>query len=269
MVDIGKSSWGSHLKEVKAIAIEAGSTILKCFKLESISVSQKADTSPLTEADLKANSYIVEHLNTLDPTIPVLAEESLIPDYEVRKNWARFWLVDPLDGTKEFLNGSEEFTVNIALIENFEPVLGVIYAPAKELLYYAAKGAGSWKQQGTNPPQRIFSSQPDLSRPLVVVESKSHPSLELEKFLKNFKIKKRICAGSSLKFCLVAEGSADIYPRMNPTMEWDVAAGDCIYRNSVKEGMRPSSLSYNKPTLRNDSFIIGLKFEEKEGYYGR
>lgn len=249
----------SRLNQVSHIAVEAGKLILKHFRREPAVLSHKEDKSPLTAADLESHHYIVDHLKALDPTIPIISEESQLPDYELRKKWTRFWLVDPLDGTKEFLNGSDEFTVNIALIENQEPTLGVVYIPGKSLLYYAAKGEGSWKQEGKKPPSRIFSSLPNLSQGLLVVESKSHPSKELENFLKDLPVKERINAGSSLKFCLVAEGLADIYPRMNPTMEWDVAAGDCIYRNSAQLGNRTTSLSYNKPSLKNDSFVIGFK----------
>jgi 3'(2'), 5'-bisphosphate nucleotidase len=240
--------------------VEAGARILKYFRQGDLTIAHKEDKSPLTAADLAAHDHIVAQLEALDPTIPIISEESALPDYAVRNQWNRFWLVDPLDGTKEFLNGSDEFTVNIALIENREPILGVIYIPGKELLYYGAKGHGSWKRSGKNHPSQIYSSLPDLARGLIVVESKSHPSKELEDLLKDLPVKERINAGSSLKFCLVAEGVVDIYPRMNPTMEWDVAAGDCIYRNSAPPGeKRTSSLTYNKLTLKNDSFIIGFK----------
>jgi 3'(2'), 5'-bisphosphate nucleotidase len=257
---VSENSPGRYLEQVIAIALEAGKLILQ--HRQHPEVAEKgdhgADTSPVTDADLASNRYIAEHLADLAPEIPVISEEATLPDYETRKQWRRFWLVDPLDGTKEFVNGSDEFTVNIALIEDLEPVLGVIYIPAKDLLYYAEKGSGSWKRDGDNPPVRIFSSVPDLSKGLTVVESKSHPSAELENYLKDFPVRERITAGSSLKFCLVAEGLADIYPRLNPTMEWDVAAGDAIYRNSGRHGQRRSSLTYNKPTLKNDSFVIGL-----------
>ncbi len=248
-----------YLEEVNTIAIEAGKLILKHFQRDPVAINHKEDKSPLTAADLESHQYIISQLEALSPTIPIISEESQVPEYEIRRKWPRFWLVDPLDGTKEFLKGSDEFTVNIALIENQEVILGVVYIPGKNLLFYAAKGLGSWKQEGKGLPSRIFSSLPNLSQGLVVVESKSHPSKELENFLKDFSVKERIHAGSSLKFCLVAEGLADIYPRMNPTMEWDVAAGDCIYRNSSLVGQRTTSLTYNKQSLKNDSFVIGFK----------
>ena len=247
------------IQTINKIAIEAGKLILKHFRRDPITLSFKEDTSPLTAADMESHHSIVTALANLDPTIPIISEESPLPGYELRRQWNRFWLVDPLDGTKEFLKGNDEFTVNIALMENQEPILGVVYVPGKNLLFYAAKGQGSWKQEGEGRPFRITSSLPNLNEGLVVVESVSHPSKELDNFLKDFPVKKRIHVGSSLKFCLVAEGLADIYPRMNPTMEWDVAAGDCIYRNSASVGLHNTSLNYNKPSLKNDSFVVGFK----------
>lgn len=252
---------GAYLEQVIAIAVEAGKVILE--HRQHPRVAEKGDhgddTSPVTDADMASNQYIADHLDDLARQIPIISEEATLPDYETRKQWPRFWLVDPLDGTKEFVNGSDEFTVNIALIDNGEPVLGVIYIPAQDVLYYAVKGRGSWKREANKPAVRVFSSVPDLGRGLTVVSSKSHPSPELENYLKDLPVTQRITAGSSLKFCSVAEGLADIYPRLNPTMEWDVAAGDCIYRNSGRTGQRTSSLSYNKPTLKNGSFVIGFQ----------
>lgn len=260
---VGETSPGEHLEQVTGVAVEAGKLILEHFLQDPHLLADKGDhgeeASPVTAADLAANRYITDHLETLDPTIPIISEESRSADHQTRKAWRRFWLVDPLDGTKEFLSGSDEFTVNIALVDGGEPVLGVIYTPAKDLLYYAAKGQGSWKRRGEQPAVRIVSSLPDLGAGLTVVESKSHPSAALESYLKDLPVRKRITAGSSLKFCLVAEGLADIYPRLNPTMEWDVAAGDCIYRNSAQAGQRASSLTYNKATLKNDGFVIGFR----------
>ena len=135
--------------------------------------------------------------------------------------------------------------------------MGVIVAPALDLVYWAARGSGSWRQQKSDTPERIFSREPARGAPLTVVESLSHPSEELEEYLRKLPVARRVKAGSSLKFCWVAEGRADIYPRLGPTMEWDVAAGDCIYRQSGRYGERASPLTYNKPELRNPSFVIG------------
>lgn len=167
--------------------------------------------------------------------------------------------MDPLDGTKEFIHRNGEFTVNVALIESGEPVLGVVYAPALDLLYLAGKGLGAWKAEGGGTAVRIQSPARGAGRrPLVVVESRSHPSAELERYLSTLQVARRVQAGSSLKFCWVAEGKADIYPRLGRTMEWDVAAGDCVWRNASREGQNPSPLTYNTPELSHDRFVIGL-----------
>jgi 3'(2'), 5'-bisphosphate nucleotidase len=220
-------------------------------------VRHKDDSSPVTLADEEAHDILLDGLHTLDPGIPVISEEAEAPPFERRREWQRFWLVDPLDGTKEFIKRRAEFTVNVALIENGEPVLGVVLAPALDLLYWAVKGAGSWREEKGRPPERIYSSARPAGTPLTVVESLSHPTPELEEYLRTVPVARRVKAGSSLKFCWVAEGRADIYPRLGPTMEWDVAAGDCIYRQSGRDGERPSPLTYNKPELRNASFVIG------------
>jgi 3'(2'), 5'-bisphosphate nucleotidase len=221
-------------------------------------VREKEDRSPVTLADEVAHGILVEGLRRLDPATPVVSEEDVMASFEDRRGWRRFWLVDPLDGTKEFIKRRAEFTVNVALIDEGEPVFGVVLAPALELLYWAAKGEGAWREEKEKAPERIFSASPAPGTPLTVVESLSHPSPELEEYLRTIPVARRVKAGSSLKFCWVAEGRADIYPRLGPTMEWDVAAGDCIYRQSGREAERPSPLTYNKPDLRNPSFVIGL-----------
>jgi 3'(2'), 5'-bisphosphate nucleotidase len=221
-------------------------------------VREKADRSPVTLADEVAHGILLEGLRRVDPATPVVSEEAEAAGFETRRGWQRFWLVDPLDGTKEFIKRRAEFTVNVALIDNGEPVLGVVQAPALDLLYWAVKGGGAWREEKGSPAERIYSSAPAPGTPLTVVESLSHPSPELEEYLQTIPVARRVKAGSSLKFCWVAEGRADIYPRLGPTMEWDVAAGDCVYRQSGREGERPSPLTYNKPDLRNTSFVIGL-----------
>ena len=250
-----------YLDQAIEIAIGAGRCILE--HRTNFHVADKgdhgADISPVTDADLAANSYIVEHLETLDPQIPIISEETAQVDYQTRKSWPRFWCVDPLDGTKGFIRGSDDFTVNIALVDHLEPILGVIYLPVKSQLFYAAKGFGAWKRDGAGPAVRIYSAIPDLRKGLTVVESSSHPTPELETYLRELPVAQRIPVSSSVKFCAVAEGRADIYPRMGPTMEWDVAAGDCIYRNSGRDGQRSTSLTYNKPSLKNGNFVIGFR----------
>jgi len=247
------------LKQIIDIARGAGEAMLEYYG-DDVEVMKKDDDSPLTKADLASHNIIVESLKNLDPDTPVISEESGIPEYEKRKNWTKFWIVDPLDGTKEFIKKNGEFTVNIALIDNGKPVLGVVYIPVKKTTYYASEKEGAYKQVDNNEPKRIYSSASNRSKPLITVQSRSHGSktlvAELEK--RGLKVNKTIPAGSSLKFCLVAEGAADIYPRMGPTMEWDVAAGDCVYRYSAKDGEHESPLTYNKPDMKNGGFLIGL-----------
>jgi 3'(2'), 5'-bisphosphate nucleotidase len=244
---------------VAELAREAGRATMAYYGDENgAGVRAKADDSPVTLADEAAHHILVDGLHRLDPEIPVVSEESQAEGYEARRGWRRFWLVDPLDGTKEFIKRRAEFTVNVALIDDGEPVLGVVLAPALDLLYWAVKGEGAWREEKSGPAERIYSTAPAPGTPLTVVESLSHPSPELEEYLKTIPVARRVKAGSSLKFCWVAEGRADVYPRLGPTMEWDVAAGDCVYRQSGREGERPSPLTYNKPDLRNPSFVIGL-----------
>jgi 3'(2'), 5'-bisphosphate nucleotidase len=243
---------------VTGLAREAGRATMTYYNGAEVGVREKDDRSPVTLADEVAHGLLVDGLRRLDPGTPVISEEAEAASFETRRGWSRFWLVDPLDGTKEFIKHRAEFTVNVALIEHGEPVLGVVLAPALDLLYWAVKGEGAWREEKARPAERIYSTAPRPGAPLTVVESLSHPSPELEEYLHTVPVARRVKAGSSLKFCWVAEGRADIYPRLGPTMEWDVAAGDCIYRQSGRDGERPSPLTYNKPDLRNTSFVIGL-----------
>jgi 3'(2'), 5'-bisphosphate nucleotidase len=239
------------------LAREAGRATMTYYD-GATEVREKEDRSPVTLADEVAHRILVEGLQRLDPETPVVSEEAESAAWEARRGWRRFWLVDPLDGTKEFIKKRAEFTVNLGLIEDGEPTFGVVLAPALDLLYWAEKGRGAWREVKTGAAERIYSTEPTPGTPLTIVESLSHPSAELEEYLKTIPVKERVKAGSSLKFCWVAEGKADVYPRLGPTMEWDVAAGDCIYRQSGRRGERPSPLTYNKPDLRNPSFVIGL-----------
>jgi 3'(2'), 5'-bisphosphate nucleotidase len=241
------------------LAREAGRATMRYYGgAEDAGVREKNDRSPVTLADEVAHDILVEGLRRIDPETPVVSEEAESAAFEHRRSWRKFWLVDPLDGTKEFIKRRAEFTVNVALIEDGEPVFGVVLAPALDLLYWAVKGAGAWREEKGGTAERIYSVVAPPGTPLTVVESLSHPSPELEEYLRTIPVARRVKAGSSLKFCWVAEGRADIYPRLGPTMEWDVAAGDCIYRQSGRDGERPSPLTYNKPDLRNPSFIVGL-----------
>jgi 3'(2'), 5'-bisphosphate nucleotidase len=249
------------LVRLAAIAVEAGRATLAHYH-PGVRVDEKADRTPVTAADRAAHEIIIRRLAEWDGAVPVISEEGRIPERDTRRSWSRFWLVDPLDGTKEFIERNGEFTVNIALIEEGVPVLGAVYAPAREQLYYAGRGLGSWKRTGSEPPIRIVSRPPLPGHSLRVTESRSHPSRELEDFLATLPIAERVPVGSSLKFCLLAEGKADLYARFGPTMEWDVAAGDCIFRNSGEGRARRSPLGYNTPELRHDGFVIGLMDSE-------
>lgn len=247
------------LEKMKALAIEAGEAILT-FYHDEIEIDRKDDNSPLTKADLAAHKIIVRGLQKIAPDIPIISEESEIPDFEIRKKWDRFFLVDPLDGTKEFIKKNGEFTVNIALIEKNIPVSGVVYIPAKETLYFADKDTGSWVQKGCGNASMITHTPYDKARPARIAVSRSHGGNDTKERLSEMgiEVSEEIPYGSSLKICLVAEGKADIYPRFGPTMEWDTAAADAVYRYSGKNGHCTSPLTYNKPILKNDEFIIGL-----------
>jgi 3'(2'), 5'-bisphosphate nucleotidase len=244
---------------VTDLARKAGQATMPYYEgtLDS-GVREKDNRTPVTLADEVAHQILVDGLRRIDPGTPIISEEAEAAAFDNRRAWRRFWLVDPLDGTKEFIKRRAEFTVNVALIEGGEPVLGVVLAPALDLLYWAVKGGGAWREEKGGPAERIYSSPAAPGTPLTVVESLSHPSPELEEYLQTIAVGQRVKAGSSLKFCWVAEGRAHIYPRLGPTMEWDVAAGDCVYRQSGRDGERPSPLTYNKPDLRNPSFVIGL-----------
>ncbi|MEX2639122.1 MAG: 3'(2'),5'-bisphosphate nucleotidase CysQ [Balneolales bacterium] len=251
-----------------SLARRAGQAILSYYREEELTVVRKEDHSPVTGADLASHDIIVQGLKQIE-AIPVLSEEAGIPGYEERKTWQRYWLIDPLDGTKEFIKRNGEFTVNIALIKNGEPELGIVYLPTTELTYTGEKTRGSYKIPDHGPGVRIYSGEPDISRALTVTVSRSHALDNLEEKLaeQSITVGKKITAGSSLKFCLVAEGTADIYPRFGPTMEWDTAAGDAVFRYSGRKKERYSPLTYNKPSLKHEDFIIGIN-QNKQNDHG-
>ncbi|MCG2590820.1 3'(2'),5'-bisphosphate nucleotidase CysQ [Rhodohalobacter sulfatireducens] len=242
------------------ISADAGEAILNYYK-DEIKVETKDDESPLTKADLASHHVIVDALRKLTPETPVISEESGLPKYEERKEWKKYWLVDPLDGTKEFIKKNGEFTVNIALIENNKPVIGVVHIPAKKITYIGQKSLGSYKIDSDGNKTEVISTIPGKNKKVSIVTSRSHGSSDTEDRIEKmgFIVGKSVPAGSSLKFCLVAEGTADIYPRFGPTMEWDTAAGDAVFRYSGKDGERYSPLEYNKPSMKNGEFVIGHK----------
>ena len=263
-------------------ALEAGREIMRVYDdpIQDFDIEMKSDRSPLTRADRAAHKCIV---SSLTPTgIPILSEEGELPPYDERREWHRFWLVDPLDGTKEFIRRNGEFTVNIALIEDGRPVLGIIYVPSTTVLYGGIVGLGARriegirarthgvaaKRAGRDQKPITFQSLPlpcaqDRPPGLVVVASRSHLSDETAEYIHALRMEdsslRLVSKGSSLKMCLVAEGSADLYPRFAPTMEWDTAAGDAIVRAAgmkVVDFRTGEPLTYNKPDLHNPWFIV-------------
>ena len=254
--------FNQFLHPVCNIAIQAGLIINTYYKSKP-EVSFKEDRSPLTEADLASNKFIINSLSGLDKDIPILSEESLV-DWNVRKNWTRYWLVDPLDGTKEFINQNGEFTVNIALIENNEPIIGVIYAPALFILYYASKDKGAYKLfcdqkiNSLSDSTRIQTNHKKSSEHLKVFKSRSHSNEEFENWVKNNSDDYELIEkGSSIKFCKLAEGQADLYPRFGSTSEWDIAAGHIIL---TEAGGELESVDHKKILYNNKESVINPHF---------
>jgi len=250
------TEYESWLEAVKTIAREAGEEIMKVYAGD-FDVELKDDRSPLTLADKAAHRSIVAGLQRLEPQLPVLSEESPPEDIANRRQWPRFWLVDPLDGTKEFIKRNGEFTVNIALIEGHEPVLGVVYAPVLRAMYSGVAGIGAWQQIGDGPARRIAVAAPASSPPRVV-GSRSHASPALQAYLDQLGPHELRSMGSSLKICLVAAGEADVYPRLGPTSEWDTAAAHAVLRAAGGSMMDVAGgpLRYNaRAQLLNPHFI--------------
>ena len=257
------------LEIAKQAALEAGAEIMKIYTdpAQDFGVEKKSDNSPLTLADKAAHLCILRYLD--ETGIPILSEEGQHLPFEERKEWNRMWVVDPLDGTKEFIKKNREFTVNIALVENGTPVLGVIYIPVTDILYYGIVGEGAWKETPSTPPSmgRTKENLPIDGKvgrwSFVVVVSRSHMSPETEEYIsqlrKNHDKIQLISSGSSIKICLVAEGTADSYPRFAPTMEWDTAAGDAIARAAGRQVVNIQTsqpLLYNKEDLHNPWFLV-------------
>jgi 3'(2'), 5'-bisphosphate nucleotidase len=244
------------------IARRAGAEIMKVYE-KDFAVSYKDDKSPLTEADMLSNKVITGALRHRYPGIPMISEEHKEIPYNEREKWHTLWLIDPLDGTKEFIKKNGEFTVNIALIENGMPALGVVYAPVPDILYYGIKGKGSYKiERGLCTHLHQSGSYLDKDE-VKVVASRSHMSDETLAFVSGIEKKGKkvgfLSIGSSLKLCLVADGTADIYPRFGPTMEWDTAAAHAVALYAGREVINPATgrpLVYNKSNLLNPGFIV-------------
>ncbi len=255
------------LKMAITSAVEAGEKIIEIYK-QDFPVEFKQDNSPLTEADRKAHDIIINCLSA--SALPLLSEEGKAIPFSTRKDWKKFWLIDPLDGTKEFIKKNGEFTVNIALIKNSKPVLGVVYVPVTGVIYFGTEEKGSYRNdvdRNKNIDDLISTAikLPDcnISKTYTVVASRSHFSAETETFINERKEKfgevNLINAGSSIKLCLVAEGKANVYPRLAPTMEWDTAAGHAVAKFAgckIFDFKTNEELNYNKENLLNPWFVV-------------
>lgn len=243
------------LPPVRRIARAAGEAI-RAVSLEPEDVCDKADGSPLTRADLASHETILAGLRQLQPALPVLSEEGDPAGAEAGR-WDAFWCVDPLDGTKEFIRGLGDYTVNIALVADAQPVLGVIHVPAADVLYWAARGLGAFRSTGGGPPERIAPNP--CRTPVKAVASRSHLSPETGEYLRRLGVSETVQRGSSVKICAVADGSADVYPRLGPTCLWDTAAGAAIAREAGCRvvDLQGSDLSYDPSEgLKRPGFVV-------------
>ena len=245
------------IEPVVDLAIKAGDAILEVYATD-FDVQHKADESPLTQADMASHNLIDQGLKVLTPDIPVLSEESGMPEFAERSAWGTYWLVDPLDGTKEFVNRNGEFTVNIALIENNRSIFGVVYVPVKRKTYFGCAGYGAELRDADTGAAKITVAT-ETAKPARVVGSRSHRGSSLDGFLDKLGEYEMHAMGSSLKFCVVAEGAADIYPRLGPTSEWDTAAAQAVVEQAggsvVTLDGKP--LSYNsKSEILNPHFLV-------------
>ena len=247
----------SALREaVIGLARDAGAAILEVYE-QDFAVQSKDDRSPLTAADLAAHHILCDGLAALQPSWPVLSEEAADIAWERRRGWQRYWLVDPLDGTREFVKRNGEFTVNVALIDGHVPVMGVVYAPALQYLVHAERDLGAWLRTATGEDVPLAVRQP-ASRPLRVAASRSHLDARSAALLERLGEVERLGLGSSLKFCRIAEGRVDLYPRFGPTSEWDTAAGQCVLEAAGGVVLRSDGepLRYNtKESLLNPDFL--------------
>lgn len=244
------------LETVCRIATEAGAKALSIYHSD-FGVSTKEDNSPLTQADLEAQRIISSALSELTPDLPQLSEEGADIPYETRSEWREYWLIDPLDGTKEFVNRNDQFTINIALIQDGRPVLGAVHAPALDSSWFGATNLGAFRRGGSGPAQHIQVAPAHLQKPRILI-SRSHRSDSVDQLLETMEDYEPISMGSSLKFCLIAEGGADFYPRLGPTSEWDTAAGHAVLKAAGGHviDFRGRPLRYNETdSLLNSWFI--------------
>lgn len=255
---MNQSAPAELLDRICTIAREAGEVIMPYFESDDLITHRKSDRSQVTGADRAAEALIIGALSKLTPGTPIVAEESVEAGHVPDVAGKNFWLVDPLDGTKEFIQRIPEFTVNIALIENSEPVLGVVYAPASNLLYAGTVPGGAFVEE--HGERRAISARRVDPDGITVALSRTYGAgVELDRFLQHYRVTKQVLAGSSIKFCLVARGEADVYPRYGGSMEWDTAAGHAVVSaagGSVREIEDGPPLVYGKPGFRNPNFIV-------------
>ncbi len=257
MNEIKHQDLADLVNDIREIARVAGDKILEIYETD-FSVETKKDNSPLTAADMAAHNTICEALAKLTPETPILSEESSHISFNERQSWNQYWLVDPLDGTREFVKRNGEFSVNIALIESHQSILGVIHIPVTDISYSAALNNGAYKHESNKEPIRIYAKKTDADS-ITIAGSRSHGNEKQRNFIAKLNNPEILAIGSSLKFCLVAEGLADIYPRFGPTSEWDSAAAQCIVEESgaIVVDMNFNTLEYNtKESLLNPSFLV-------------
>lgn len=242
------------IPDLLKIAEDASAKVMEIYQTD-FTVNTKADDSPITAADMASHHILQDGLTALTPDIPVMSEESVDAHWHERRHWQRFWLIDPIDGTKDFTNRTGEFTVNIALIENGEPVLGIVTAPALGDVYWGIVGKGAWKRDAEGREERLKVAEPHAEKR--VVASKSHLNNETEEFINTLGPHKLVQAGSSLKFCRIAEGQADIYPRLGPTCEWDTGAAHAVLlaAGGKVNKLDGTPLMYGKEDVLNPYFV--------------
>ena len=249
----------SLIEPIVALAEDAGRAILEVYSTD-FEVQNKEDESPLTQADLASHHWIEAGLLSLTPDIPIISEEFGLPGFDVRGQWQRYWLIDPLDGTREFVNRNGEFTVNIAFIENQRPVLGVVHVPVQGKTYVGCEGVGAQRRDGDGDPVAIKVAATAGKSPRIV-GSRSHRGASLDAYLDNLGEHDMVPMGSSLKFCVVAEGGADLYPRLGPTSEWDTAAAQAVVEQAggsvVTLDGKPMKYNAKTDILNPHFFVIG------------
>lgn len=245
------------------LSIRAGWQILSFYKTD-YQVRNKSNNSPVTDADLAANEIILAGLKTMSPEIPIISEEADIPEYAERATWQYYWLIDPLDGTKSFLRGDDEFTVNIALINGDSPVLGVVHSPIEKKTYWGVSGQGAFRLDGKDSAPQSIRVRRYARGPLTIIGPRTRTLDRIQKFRENLEAKSIACeilnSSSSIKFCRVAEGAADIYPNFGTTSEWDTAAAQCVVEcagGSVND-LFGNPIKYNRPNrkLHNPQFLV-------------